>query len=223
MIDLTLPLTGPAANIAPMLRSLATKNAIAVLLDGDPGIGKSHLLDSFALDLAKSKFAIEQINGQTVNVAIVREWRERACYGNLFSQWTVKRIDEIDQMGGAAVSELLTYLDYLQPHTAILASTNDYGRLRAESKGRLETRFVRVHIDAPSINEAADYLTKHFKLPKAVARAIADGAVPDGFLSAEGVNMRACVKDARGYLAARAKNGRANRPNGQAKKQCEQT
>jgi hypothetical protein len=67
----------------------------------------------------------------------------------------------------------------------------------------LETRFKVFRVDAPAIEDAAAYLRERFKIPVAVAREIARGAVPDGCLPSEGVNMRACVEDAEGYLAAR--------------------
>lgn len=204
MIALNLPLIGPAASVLEAARALAAKrNPIAILLDGNPGVGKSHLLDLLARELTGSPFAVEQINGQSLGIDVVRTWRDRADYGNLFSDRTVKRIDELDHASGSATAELLTYLDYLKPGIAVLASTNDHAKLRAQSKGRLETRFTRFRVDAPSIEEAAAYLRKQFKLPAAIAREICAGAVPEGCLPTEGVNMRACVEDARGYLAAR--------------------
>lgn len=205
MIRLDLPLIGPAVSILETARALAARrDRFGILLHGNPGVGKSHLLDRFALDLTGSRFAIEQVNGQSVSVDLVRQWRERGAYGNLFSDWTIKRIDELDHAGSSAAAELLTFLDYLAPRTIILATTNDYAKLRAASKGRLETRFKVYRVDAPSIEDATAYLRERFKVPAAVAREIARGSVPDGCLPSEGVNMRACVEDAEGYLAARA-------------------
>jgi SpoVK/Ycf46/Vps4 family AAA+-type ATPase len=204
MIRLELPLIGPAVSFLETARALAgTHDRVAVLAYGSPGVGKTHALDQLALELTGSKFAIEQVNGQSVSVDLVRQWRERGAYGNLFSDWTVKRIDELDHAGGSASAELLTWLDYLAPRTAVLATTNDYAKLRAASKGRLETRFKVFRVDAPQIEEAVSYLRERFKIPVAVAREIARNAIPDGCLPSEGVNMRACVEDAEGYLAAR--------------------
>jgi hypothetical protein len=204
MIDLSIPLIGPAASVLATVRALAKQqDRLAILAEGNPGGGKSHLLELLALDLTGSKFAIETCNGQSLSIEIVREWRLRACYGNLFSAWTVKRIDELDKASSSAQAELLTYLDFLPAHLAILATTNEYGRLRAASGGRLESRFVRINVASPSVGDAAEFLRKRFKIPSDVARAIAAGAVPEGQLAVVGVNMRTCIKDVQGYLAAR--------------------
>jgi ATPase family associated with various cellular activities (AAA) len=204
MIDLSTPLIGPAAGVLATLRVLAKQaKDLAILAEGNPGGGKSHLLDLLAVELTGSKFAIETVNGQSLNVEVVRAWRIGAAYGNLFSAWTIKRIDELDQASGGAQSELLTYLDYLPAKVGVFATTNEYGKLRAVSGGRLESRFIRVSVASPSIDEAARFLKKRFKIPADVAHAIAVGAVPEGKLPIEGVNMRTCVKDAQAYRAAR--------------------
>lgn len=204
MITPDQTLIGPAAKVLAAGRSLAqTSDKVAILLDGNPGCGKSHLLDILALELTGSKFAIETINGQSLRIEVVRDWRNRACYGNLFSDWTVKRIDELDQASLAAQSELLTYLDYLPKRFAILASTNEYGALKAVSKGRLETRFNRFRVDAPSIIEAQAYILERYGVNGSVGAQIVNGAVPDGCLASEGVNMRACIRDVEAYLAVK--------------------
>lgn len=204
MINQTHTLIGSAAKVLEASRKLASASErLSILLDGNPGCGKSHLLDVLALELTGSKFSIETINGQSLKIEVVRDWRNKAPYGNLFSDWTVKRIDELDQASLAAQSELLTYLDYLPPRFAVLASTNEYGQLRAISKGRLETRFSRFHVDAVSIDEAQAYILDRFGVNGSVGAQIVRGAVPEGCLASEGVNMRACIRDVEAYLAVK--------------------
>lgn len=197
-------LVGPAAAVLAAARALASRDRVAILLDGDPGIGKTMALDQLAGEIAVSPFAIERVNGQSLTVDLVRQWRDRAAYGNLFSDWSVKRVDELDAASGSAVAELLTFLDYLPAGVAILASTNEFAKLRTQSKGRLESRFHRLHVDAPSLDETTRYLTSSYKISKGIAQQIARGAVPEGCLISHGCNLRAAIKDAESYLAARS-------------------
>lgn len=198
-------LIGPvAAVLAAAVELSSTAERLAILLDGDPGTGKTAALDQLAARLTGTSYAIEHVNGQSLSVDLVRHWRERAAYGNLFSSWTVKRVDEIDQAGASAAAELLTLLDYLPRGLAILATTNDFARLRAQTKGRLESRFHRFHVDAPSVAETAALLASRHRIPARVAEQIARGAVPEGCLITAGCNVRAAIKDAEAYRAARA-------------------
>jgi hypothetical protein len=204
MSDYNHKLIGPAALVLGAARQLASKcNPIALLIEGDPGVGKGHMSDQLALDLTGSKFAIEQVNGQSLSVDVVRFWKQRGAYGNLFSDFTVKRIDEIDQASSSAMAELLTYLDYLHTGQAIIATTNEFAKLRAQSKGRLESRFVRFHVDAPSVPITVAFLCHKYGLSKAIAHSIALGAVPEGCLPTVGCNLRTAINDAEGFKAAR--------------------
>ena len=106
------------------------------------------------------------MNGQSLSIDLVRQWRERSSYGNLFSAIAVKRIDEIDQASSSAVAEMLSYLDYLPAGTYVVATTNEFAKLRAACKGRLETRFVRYRVDSPSVADTAALLVKHRHLKR---------------------------------------------------------
>lgn len=201
-------LIGPAADVLRASKALlASCDRGAVLLDGDPGIGKTAALDQLAHAITGNAFAIEFVNGQSLSVDLVRQWRDRGAYGNLFSDWTVKRIDEIDSSSSSAVSELLSFLDYLPPRMAVLASTNDFAKLRASSKGRLESRFHRFHVQAPTVEQTTAHLVT-LKVPRKIAEQIARGTVPEGCLASAGCNLRAAIHDARAYLAVRASQER---------------
>jgi len=201
-------LFGPAASILEAARAVAAKrDRVALLLDGDPGIGKTELANILAGELTGSPFAVETLNGQSVGVDVVRQWRERCYYGNLFSDWTVKRIDELDQMSGSAMSEMLTYLDQLPPRHAVLATTNEFTKLRQMTKGRLESRFIRLPVDAPTVKETARELVRRYSIPADKAQAIARGAVPDGIL--DGCNVRTAFHDAEAFAAVRSVKRRA--------------
>lgn len=204
MIRLDLPLCGPILTTMELLRGLPVQHdRFASLLWGFPGTGKSHALDLFARELTGSPFAIEHFNGQDLAVDVVRQWKERGSYGNLFSKWTVKRIDELDRASDAAQAALLSWLDYLPPHYAVLATTNNYREMCRVDKGRLPRRFTQYEVEPPSLAVAAEYLRKQFAMPAAVARQVAIGARPEGEL--EGVNMGAAVEDALAIIAGRTR------------------
>ena len=203
MNDYDHALIGPAALVLRAAQELTARhNPIALLLEGDPGTGKGHISDHVALDLAGSVHAVEHKNGQSLSVEVVRRWKEQGGYGNLFSDRTVKRIDEIDQASSSAMAELLSYLDYLHTGLAIIATTNEFAKLRALCKGRLESRFVRLHVAAASVSQTAAFLMRQFRVRKTHAEEIARGAVPDGCLVTAGCNMRTAINDAKGLAAA---------------------
>ena len=198
----TPTLSGPAALAhRAACTLLTTRDRIALLFDGDPGVGKTTLADALALALTGTKHAVETVNGQSLNVELVRDWRAGTAYGNLFAKWTVKRVDELDHASPAAMAELLTFLDTLPKNHAIIATTNEFGKLRAASKGRLESRFIRFRVDAPSVEQTAAHLERTFRITKSQARAIACGAVPEGELITSGCNIRTAQHDAEALAA----------------------
>lgn len=202
MITTTDTLIGPAAAVMRAARAIAARrDRLAILLDGAPGIGKTTIADGLALELTGSEHAIERYNGQSVSADVVRDWRGAGGYGNLFSAWTVKRIDELDKASSAGGAEMLTFLDYLPKHYAVIATTNDFSRLRSSWQGRLETRFIRLQVEAPTVIETAEHLATKFRLPKKSAVAIARGTVPEGEL--DGCNVRAALLDAEALTAIR--------------------
>ena len=72
-------------------------------------------------------------------------------------------------------------------------------RLRAMTKGRLESRFIRFPVDAPTASETARELVRRYGIPADKAQIIARGAVPDGMF--DGCNVSAAFHDAEALVA----------------------
>lgn len=115
----------------------------------------------------------------------------------------ITSVQRCDQASSSAMAELLSHLDYLRRGHALIATTNEFGKLRALCKGRLESRFVRFHVAPPSVEITMAFLCHNYRITKAQARAIALGAVPEGCLPSVGCNMRTAINDAQGLTAAK--------------------
>lgn len=201
----TPELIGPAALVLRAAVAVtASRASFAVLLDGDPGVGKTTVADALALQITGNRHSVEWVNGQSLNIELVRQWRCSAPYGNLFSPWTIKRVDELDHASPAAMAEMLTLLDTLPRGHAIVATTNEFSKLRAASKGRLDSRFIRFNVQAPSVDDVAAHLVRKFHLTKSQAKQIALGSVPDGELATAGCNVRTAQHDAEALAAVQA-------------------
>ena len=92
--------------------------------------------------------------------------------------------------------------DKLPERHAVITTTNEFAKLRAATKGRLESRFIRLPVDAPTATETARELVRRFRIPADKAHAIARGAVPEGML--DGCNFRAALNDAEAFVAVRS-------------------
>ena len=85
-------------NKIPALQSKSITDPLdrCFLFTGPAGTGKSSLAEAFAIALAEHRLAIEQVNGQSMSVDVVRRWQEEGWYFPLYGKLWVKIIDEID-------------------------------------------------------------------------------------------------------------------------------
>jgi replication-associated recombination protein RarA len=162
-------LLGKAGQLATSILASVTKTkhqphaSFKALLYGAPGTGKTTIAEMIADCLATSHFDVESINGRNVTIDVVREWQRNAAYGSLFGGWKVKVINECDLVPVAAQDLMLTYLDELPPHTAIVCTSNeDVATLTA----RFQSRFQTIRIPSPTGSEVAAWLKEKFNVAK---------------------------------------------------------
>lgn len=150
-------LIGPAGQIDAILTLMAedvkidhTQN-VKLLLYGPPGVGKTELVNRLAMRLTGDcPFGVGSVNGKELDLAKVKQWRESMRYGNIFSDFSVKIVNEIDRASNDAQVLMLTLLDELPARRAILCTSNlNLGSLA----DRFQTRFMQYKVAAPATED----------------------------------------------------------------------
>ena len=168
----------PAESAASLMRhTLNLKHQLEpklkLMLYGVPGCGKTTIADMLAKALAAHAVDIESINGRNLTIDTVREWQFQSRYASLFGGWKVKVINEADLVPAAAQDLMLSYLDEMPAHTAVIATSNATMETLSE---RFSTRFGPVRIEPPTEEQIVDFLRRFWKLPKSQAAFIAQGS-----------------------------------------------
>jgi DNA polymerase III delta prime subunit len=149
------------------------KAACKLLLYGPPGVGKTTVAELVARELTGTPLGVESYNGKEVTVDTVRDWMHILPYGSLFSNWSVKIINELDRCTKDSQDILLSYLDRLPPGKALIGTSNLQLDLPTE---RFQTRFQSIKITTPTTDEIAEFLCAHWRVPHDVAARVAVGS-----------------------------------------------
>lgn len=179
-----------AARLVRHVRELRDQEQarLKMVFYGEPGCGKSTLAGMVARALGTHPAEIQTINGRDLSIDEVRRWMESAAYGSLFKGWQVKLINEMDLVPLAAQELMLTYLDELRPHMAILGTSNARAETLSE---RFQTRFQQIHVASPPAEDVAEFLTR-WSVPKHAANFIAVGCAG---------NVRKALLEASSFLS----------------------
>ena len=136
-------------------------------------MGKTSVAELIARALTGTPLGIEEYNGKEISVEAVRGWMHYLPVGNLFSNWSVKIINELDRCSKDAQDILLSYLDRLPPGKALIGTSNLQLDLLTE---RFHTRFQSIKITVPTTEELAGFLCAHWRVPRDVAARVAVGS-----------------------------------------------
>lgn len=158
------------------------------LFYGPPGCGKSELAWHIAITLAKVRCYIEDLNGQSMSVDLVREWRRQSHYRPLPGEFRCRIVDEFDMASTAAHAELLSFLDMRTPQTCFIATTNQTVDRLLE---RLQTRMQLYKFTPVEDQQLAAWLNQRWQIPFPDAEHIA--------LANHG-NVRGALNDAETWL-----------------------
>jgi replication-associated recombination protein RarA len=130
---------------------------IKVLLTGEPGIGKSALADYLTSKIAPEHWSVTKLNGNQLSIDRLDGWAQTLCYRELSGGFKVLRIDELDKSSNAAQVRLLTVLDDLPEHVAVIATSN---KQLAGMESRLVSRFQTFELKPVPQDEIRRFLTQ---------------------------------------------------------------
>lgn len=153
---------GPAHDMALVLNRIVARSTpngepVKILLQGDPGIGKSALVDYLLPQLGADQWSITKLNGTQLTIDRLEDWARSLCYRELSGGYKVLRIEELDKASHAAQVRMLTVLDDLPAHCAIIGTSNKQVK---DMEPRFQSRFQTFALKGPDQGELAEFLAR---------------------------------------------------------------
>jgi len=186
---------GEAADYARVIQGVVRDSrangceAIKILLNGPPGVGKTALVRYLASLLGCDPFSITKLNGTEVRLETVNELSRAMHYSALSGDYNLIWIDEADKVNPLAQVRFLTMLDDLPDGVAIACTSN----CRVEEfEARFQSRFQVCELSSPTAAHIETLLRRWPLQPEDIA-SIAKGARG---------NVRQALLDARTALNA---------------------
>lgn len=158
---------GPAKDLAMVLERIAKRSVrrgdpVKLIIRGEPGIGKSALVESFLDQIGANKWTTTKLNGTELNVEMISDWSRRLCFSELYGKYRVLWIEEVDKVNAFVQARMLTLLDDLPPNVAVISTSN---KDLKDFDPRFQSRFQVFSLKAPGADEIA-WLLKKFGLRK---------------------------------------------------------
>ena len=183
---------GPARKWADKLIEQVSKSTahgrppIKRLILGPSGIGKSSLAEFFCQLVAAQKWCRYEFNGTDFRLEDADDIERTVHFTNMYGDYRVIRIEEVDRVPALAQVKMLTLLDNLPPGNAVICTSNCSVK---QLEPRFHRRFQVIELQPPSNEEVEAFLLNHWpKIGQANARQIAtfaQGNVGQALMDAE--------------------------------------
>ena len=156
---------GEAKDLALILERIAVRavkrgGPVKLMIRGNPGIGKTALLKTFLEQIGVSKWSLTKINGADLTVEKINEWTRGLCFAELYGNYRALWIEEVDKVSSVVQVRMLTLLDDLPDHTAIVCTSN---KDLSAFDPRFHSRF-QVFCPKPPGDDEVKWLLKKFGL-----------------------------------------------------------
>lgn len=166
---------GPARDHALWIERLVAKfkangsDPIKLALIGSPGVGKSQLAEHLLRCVGANKWSSHKWSGARFGVEQLDELTRAVQMTNLFGDYRVIRIEEMDKASALAKAAFLLLMDDLPKNNAVVITSN-LGVHQLDAT--ITRRFQIVEVKGPTSDEVTDFLMKRIGLDEWAARSI---------------------------------------------------